>query len=156
MAVGIVEQLEVIDVDHQKRQFAVVLLGLHPFEVEPALEAAPVGEAGQHVDRGDHGQPVIGGDQFPLALAELRRHRVEGPGQRNKFRRQRLGAARTDQSPWPKRFATDRIISIGWMMSFSRGDQRAEQHEQTDEAELQIGGADIAIDRRRTPWLRRY
>ena len=28
-----------------------------------------------------------------------------------------------------------------------RGDQRAEQHEQADEAELQIGGADLAVDR---------
>ena len=30
-----------------------------------------------------------------------------------------------------------------------RGDQRAKQHEQADEAELQISGADIAVDRRR-------
>ena len=30
-----------------------------------------------------------------------------------------------------------------------RADQRAEQHEQADEAELEIGGADLAIDRRR-------
>jgi hypothetical protein len=30
MAIGIVEQLEVIDVDHQQRQLAAVLLGLDP------------------------------------------------------------------------------------------------------------------------------
>ncbi len=30
-----------------------------------------------------------------------------------------LRAARTDQSPWPKRFAIAAIISIGWMISFS-------------------------------------
>jgi len=34
MAVGAVEQIEVIEIDHQQRQFAVILLGLHPFEVE--------------------------------------------------------------------------------------------------------------------------
>ena len=74
MAIGVVEQLEVIDVDHQQRQLAVILQGLHPFEIERLWK--PRGWRGRtHVDRGHHGQPV-GGDQLALALAELRRHRV--------------------------------------------------------------------------------
>ena len=147
MAIGVVEELEVIDVDHQQRQFAAILLRLHPFEIEPALEAAPVGEAGQHVDRGHHGEPVIGGDQFALALAELRRHRVEGAGQRNEFGRQ--AAARRARRPVAlaksfghRRHHLDRLDD-----QLLRGDQRAEQHKQADEAELQIGGANLAVDR---------
>src|ERR1700674_4195030 len=51
MAIAIVEQFEVVDIDHQERQLAVILPGLHPLEVEPALEAAPVGEAGRLTGR---------------------------------------------------------------------------------------------------------
>ncbi len=145
MAIGVVEQLEVVDVDHQERQLAVVLLRLHPLEIEPALESAPVGEAGQHVDRGDHGQPVVGGDQLALALGKLRRHRVEGAGQRNKFSRKAVarGAHRPlalAESFRHRRYHPDRLDD-----EFFRGDQGAEQHEQADEAELHVGGANLAI-----------
>ncbi len=61
----------------------------------------------------------------------------------------RLRAARADQSPWPKRFAIAAMISIGLDDELLGGDQRAEQHEQADEAELQIGGANVVIDRGR-------
>lgn len=44
MAIGVVVRFEVIDIDHQQRQLAVLLLRLHPFEIQAALEAAPVGE----------------------------------------------------------------------------------------------------------------
>ena len=50
VAVGVVVELEMIDVDHQERQFAGILLRLQPLEIEPALEAATVGKAREHVD----------------------------------------------------------------------------------------------------------
>ena len=149
MAIGVVVKLEVIDIDHQQRQLAMILLRLQPFEIEPALEAAAIGQARQHVDRGHHGEPVVGRDQLALALAELRRHRVEGACQRHEFQRQ--PAARNAGRPVP--FAEppghaghdfDRIDD-----ELLRPDQRAEQHEQADESQLKIGGADIAIDRGR-------
>src|SRR4051812_49822140 len=40
MSVGVVEQLEVIDVDHQQRQVTGVLLRPRPFEIQTALEPA--------------------------------------------------------------------------------------------------------------------
>src|SRR5258708_7741218 len=85
MAISVVVKFEVIDVDHQKRQFALVLLGLHPFEIEPALEAAPVGEARQHVERGDDGEAVVGRAPFLLALAEFLGHTVGGRRQRHEL-----------------------------------------------------------------------
>ena len=45
MAVAVIEQLEVIDIDHQQCQVVAGLLGAQPFEIEPALEAASIGEA---------------------------------------------------------------------------------------------------------------
>ncbi len=148
MTVSVVVELEVIDVDHQERQFAAVLLGLHPFEIEPALEAAPVGKTRQHVDRGDDGEAVIGGDQLALALAELGRHRVEGARQRYEFRRQavahraRRPVALTEALGHVRQHV-DRLND-----QLFGGDQRAEQDEQADEEELQICSADVAVDRR--------
>ena len=148
VAVGVVVELEMIDIDHQKRQLRAILPGLHPFIFQPALETAPVGEAGEHVDGGHHGEAVVGGEQFALALAEPRRHGVEGAGQRHEFRWQAFSAGACRPVALAKALGgagqdVDRLDDE----RFGR-DQRAQQHEQADKAELQIGGADIAVDRR--------
>ncbi len=79
----------------------------------------------------------------------LRRHRIEGARQRNEFGGQ--AAAPRARRPVAlaealrgRRHQLDRVDD-----ELFGGDQRAEQHEQADKAELQIGGADVAVDRRR-------
>ena len=64
VAVAIVEQLEVVDVDHQQRDRATELAGALPFGGEPRVEAAPVGEAGQRVARRELLQVAVGGAQL--------------------------------------------------------------------------------------------
>ena len=44
MAIAVVEQLEVIDINHHQRQRRAFLAGALPFAIQFAVEAAPVGE----------------------------------------------------------------------------------------------------------------
>ena len=127
------------------------MLGFHPFEVEPALEAAPVGQAGEHVDRRHHGQAIIGRDQFALAFGKLRRHRVKRTRQRHKFRRQTLCRRARRPVALAKAFGHRRHHADRLDDELFRADQRAEQHEQADESELKIGGVDLAVDGGRNP-----
>ena len=126
-----------------------MLLRLHPFEIQTALEPAAVGKPGQHVDRCDHCQPVIGRDQVPFALAELRRHRVERAGQRNEFRGQRFASCPRRPVALAEAFGhrSDDLDRLNDKLL--RRDQRTEQHEYADKGELKIGGADLAVDRGR-------
>jgi hypothetical protein len=50
MAVSIVEQLEVVDIDHHQRDRLAMLGCELPFALELPIEAAPVGEAAQTVE----------------------------------------------------------------------------------------------------------
>ena len=136
-----------IDVDHQQRQFAAILLRLHPLEIEPALEAAAVGESGQHVDGGHYGEAIVGRQHLALALAEARCHRVEGARQRHELGRHTVACDARRPVALAEAFGhaghhLDRLDD-----QFFRADQRAEQYEQADQGELQIGGADLTIDR---------
>ena len=64
VAVAIVEQLEVVDVDHQQCDRATSLPAPLPFGGEPRVEAAPVGEARQCVARCQLLQVAVGGAQL--------------------------------------------------------------------------------------------
>ncbi len=148
MAIGVVERFEVIDVDHQQHQSGFGLLGLHPFEIEPALEAAAVGEPGQHVDRGHHRQAVVDRHQAAFALGEPRRHGIEGARQRHEFGRQPLAFHPGRPIAVPE-FAGDvgEHVDRPHDQPFG-GEQRADQRDQTHQRQLQIGVADRTIDLR--------
>src|SRR5690606_9844336 len=70
---GVVERLEVIDVDHQEPDRRARPHGALPLPFERDLEGAAVGEAGQR---------VAGGEGLELAVGDLERfsRRLELPG----------------------------------------------------------------------------
>ena len=65
MAVLVVEQLEVIDIDEQQRQRLPGALRPQPFGLQCLVEAAPIGKAGQSVLGGErlqrHFRPLLVG-----------------------------------------------------------------------------------------------
>jgi len=81
------------------------LLRLHPFEVEPALEAAAVGKADSMSIEAITVSPVVGGDQLALALAELRGIAFE--------RRAPAARIRTAAGSW-RRAPTSRPRRTAW------------------------------------------
>ena len=85
MAVTVVVELEVIDIDHHQRDRLVDLAGAPPFLLELAVEAAAVGEPGQAVEARQLLEVLVGDAQFFLALGELDRHIVERGGERLEF-----------------------------------------------------------------------
>ena len=82
MAVAVVVQLEMIDIDHHQRDRLATFAGVLPFALELAVEAAAVGKAGQAVEARQLFEVLIGDAQFLLALGELARHVVERDGKR--------------------------------------------------------------------------
>ena len=60
MAVTVVEQLEVIDVNHQQRDRPPQLRRKLPFRLQPRVESAPVGKAGKPVTGGELRQMQVG------------------------------------------------------------------------------------------------
>jgi hypothetical protein len=75
VAVGVVEPLEVVEVDHDERERAPVAARPRDLLRELAVEVAPVGEPRERVGERDHDEPR------PL-LGELRGHAVEGVRER--------------------------------------------------------------------------
>ncbi|MNP85344.1 hypothetical protein D3C76_1850480 [compost metagenome] len=57
---ALVECLEVIDIDHQDRQWPAVALSPCPFQTQHLIQTAAVGQAGEAVSRGQGGQALLG------------------------------------------------------------------------------------------------
>ena len=85
MAVTVVEQLEMIDIDHHQRERLAALGRSTPLALELAVEAAPVGQAGKAVEARQLLQVLIGDLQFLFARRKLARHVVERGGKRFEF-----------------------------------------------------------------------
>ena len=60
MAMGVVERLEMVGVDHQERDRGAVAHGAPPFAFDDRIEFAPVAQAGQRVGRGHLLEQVFG------------------------------------------------------------------------------------------------
>jgi hypothetical protein len=89
MSVTIVEQLEVIDVDHQQSDRAPMPDRLPPGPRQGFIEVAAVGQAGQRIDQCELLEMLVGGPQLTLAFGQLLRHLA----QRRCERRELLGPA---------------------------------------------------------------
>ena len=77
MAIPVVEQLEVIDIEHHLRNRLAMLGGELPFARQLPIEAAPVGEATQSVEACKRLEVFVGDLQFLLARGEFPRHIVK-------------------------------------------------------------------------------
>ena len=77
VAIVVVEQLEMIDIDHHQRDRLVCLGGLLPLLLQPHVETAAIGEAGEAVEASQLVEMLVGDMQFLLARGELARHVVE-------------------------------------------------------------------------------
>ena len=146
VAVTIVEQLEVIDIDHHQRQRRAAFGGLLPFALDLAVEAAAVGKAAETVEACQLVEMPIGDLQFFLARGELGCHVVKRCGERRKFgnpgllRRAHMQIAAAEA----RRGAHQRADRPHHqLLAAEPGD---EQNEQAEHDELQIGDIDLVID----------
>src|SRR6516225_8052605 len=88
VAITIIEQLEVIDIDHDQSERLAQFIRVAPGMIQFAIEAAPVGKAGKAVEARQFLQMLIGDLQLFLARRELARP----------YRRTRPRVARTPPS----------------------------------------------------------
>ena len=146
MAVAVVEQLEMIDIDHHQRERLAALGGALPFALDLAVEAAPVGKPAEAVEARQLLEMLVGDLQFFLALGELGRHVVKRRRERLEFgdpgllRRAhvQIAAAETRGGAHqrPDR-PHDELLAA---------EPCQEQNEQAEQDKLQIGDVDLAVD----------
>src|SRR5262249_27271369 len=85
VAVGIVEQLEIIDIQHEQGDGSVQPSCALPLAFQPGVKTAPVGQAGKTVDRGQFGQLVVGRAQLALAACQSAGHVIKSRCQRHEL-----------------------------------------------------------------------
>ena len=148
VTIAIVEQLEVIDVDHQQPDGRAARLP--PCARERFIEGASVGETRERIDRRELLEVLVGGAQFAFALGKLLRHVGEGSRERREFLRPSLPfRARAEiATSEPRRGARQRTDGIDDQPLAA--DPSDHQHEDSEETEVQVGDLDLAVDRRST------
>ena len=146
MAVTVVVELEVIDIDHHQRHRLVDLAGAPPFLLELAVEAAAVGEPGQAVEARQLLEVLVGDAQFLLAFGELLRHVVERGGKRLELRdpgllrRAHTEIAASDAGCGAHQGA-DRLDD-----ELLAAEPRHQQNEDAEQRELQEGDGRFMVD----------
>ena len=146
MTVAVVEQLEMIDIDHHQRQRLLPIGRAFPLVVELTVEAAPIGESGEAVKARQLLQVLVGDLQFLLAPGELARHVVECRGKRFELRQPgrircanaqiaaaeaRGGARQRPDRPHDQLFAAE---------------PSGEKNQRAKQRELQVSDGDLAVD----------
>ena len=86
VAIAVVVQLEMIDIDHHQRHRLIDLAGAPPFLLELTVKAAAVGKPGEAVEARQLFEMLVGDAQFLFARGELLRHVVERGGKRLELR----------------------------------------------------------------------
>src|SRR5271170_7282031 len=85
MTVAVVEQLEMVDIDHHQGKRLAIFVGPLPLAIERTIEAAPVSQTRQAVEARQLIQVLIGDLQFLLPRGEFVRHVVKRRRERLEF-----------------------------------------------------------------------
>ena len=146
MPVLVIEQLEVIDVDHQQADRTLEVGRTLPLRREAQIETASIGETGKAVDRGEFLQVLVGGAQFALAGGELEGHFVEGGDERGEFRRPvlDLGAYVELAAADARGGARERSDRLDDQLLAT--EPSGEQGQNTEEQKLSVCDTDLTVD----------
>ena len=69
--VSVVEEFEVVDVDHRQGDRAVGALRMPPFDVEDVFESASIGQAGEGIGDAEYFEAGVGDREFVGALGDF-------------------------------------------------------------------------------------